>query len=422
MRCDKIAVMSNLKNMQKRHAGLVLCASLLLSACSGDGRPLMEAVEVDQLNLGSISIAAPAGFVTNPALVVSPGDKINFLVAGQSKGGQTVALPASDRRWSVVQSDLASIDGNGKFTAIADGMAKVKLNIGGFDADYDVTISSAALSAIDMINGAESMERCLPQQYNATGTFADGSTRGLFNANWTVQNSESGFVGSVDDDGSASVTAVNAGLLTLNATVGSVSQSREITVADNLLEINITPTELDISEGSTISMTARGSYMRDDKTVRPIISSDVSWSITPGANLGVAEITKNEKEISIEGLEVGNTSITVACGNVSLQKPVAVIEPGSTAAPKLVFETGTPHTVSLSEDISLQLLVSTGDEFSTANQPDSSEIEWSIVSESSRGVITLSETGFVTLNDTGSATIRAKVGEDTADIVLNIDP
>jgi len=121
----------------------------------------------------------------------------------------------------------------------------------------------------------------------------------------------------------------------------------------------------------------------------------------------------------VTAVGVGNTSITVACGETKVPKDVVVLEEGSTAEPALAFEGGASQEVSVSVDGSLELRVSTGDTYSSSNQPDG-DVEWSLVSESAPGVVTLSPNGLVTLNAVGSATIRATVGNDSADLRLTI--
>jgi len=250
--------MNSLKFTRHVQLSLVLGVALALSACSGDGRPLEEAVETNQSNLKTLSVVQPTGLLK--PLVVNPGEQINFSIMASTgvEGSAEIPLSAAGRRWSVSDTSRATIDSNGKFIATADGVVNVNLQIGGLTDSFAVTIAQGELTGIaisplvsDPMEDENTLERCVPEMYTATGTYTDTSeagmsTRGLQNiVDWRIADEATG-IASIQTDGATSVTAFDAGTLDLIATVGNVSSTASISVVDNLQRIDISPDVLGV--------------------------------------------------------------------------------------------------------------------------------------------------------------------------------
>lgn len=437
--------MTTLNFTRHLQVSLGLGVALMLSACSGDGRPLEEAVETNQLNLASINIVQPTGLLF--PLFVNPGEQINFMLSATRSGESRAEIPlsAADRRWSVESVKLvddeviattgrATIDSNGTFIGTADGVVTVFVQIGGLTGNFEVTVAQAELTdiAISPVEG-ESMEgeltmagnmleRCLPEMYMATGTYTDTSertsTRGLQDiVDWSTANEAMG-IASAQSDGTASVTAFDAGTLDLIATVGNVSSTASIGVVDNLLSIDILPDVPGVMEGSTLQLIANGTFARDGQESSSNITDYVTWTFPDDS--GFATVSNDEsKKGLVTGVAVGNLDVKATCGDLPATKTVVVIENDGSGSNNLAFEEGPVRTIYLSQG-PVQLNVSNGaiyDDDAAITFDD--ETSWS-VSEGGQFVAFSSDPnrkGIIIPKAVGIATIRVTIdgGDDGVD-------
>ena len=392
---------------------------LLLVGCSGDGRSLIEAVETNDLQLGSIAIMQPPQLLSD--LVVNTGVQLKFSIDAKNRSGQPVALSSNNRRWSVSRPELASIDENGNFVSIAEGNLSVKLQIGGFEAEFPMQILNETLSSINQIIGDETLERCIPKNYSATGLFSQGSTRGLTNVTWDIVNKEVGTVG-VAVNGVVPVTGVNEDILVLTATVGDVSEKISITVSNSLQTITITPETLAVEVGNSLSLGATGTYLNDSIERDVAITGSVTWRAPENNGIATVSNLAASKGV-VSPIAQGSTQITASCGNISAQKALVVLAAGSTSQTSIAFEGNSPRVLSLSEGQE-QLRVSTGSVYNSDNDKTTdADTVWAVVTGSD--IVSFSSTagkGTIVPLATGVATIRATYKELSKLLEVQVAP
>jgi len=445
--------MNVLKSTRQFQFSLFLGVALALSACSGDGRPLLEAVETNQLELGSIEIKQPTGLLA--PLFVDPGQQINFSVMATTKsddGEPVVELPLSvaNRRWSVASVDgagnattgRATIDDNGKFIGTADGVVTVNLQIGGLTDSFPVTIAEGVLTDI-AINPAESvvdpetgeavvnsLERCLPEMYVASGTYTDTSatgmsTRGLQNQNieWSTSNPALGSAGS-QLNGSTTVTAFEAGMLDLIATVVDmdtgdvVSSTESIEVVPSLQSINISPDTAGLMAGTTLQLTANGTYMRDGGESISDITDSVTWSLLEDNGAASVSNEGSDKGL-VTGNAVGNVNVTAACGMDPIaMRNVVVIQNDGSASGNLAFEDG--PIITITEGQSLQLRVSTGSIYDEENDI-TSDINTTFTVSSGANIVAFQSGNNGEITALNNATDDFSGATDTAEVTVLVD-
>lgn len=425
--------MITLKTAEKFKLSLVLGSAIVLASCSGDGRPLEEAVETNQLNLvrNGLAIVQPTGLL-NP-LFVNPGEQINFSILATNSAGESLPLSVADRRWSVSNPAVASIDGNGKFIGIADGFVQVGLQIGGLTAEFDVTVAEGTLTAINVIEedpmeGESSLERCLPEMYRATGTFTHTfsgepatSSRGLVNVDWSVNDPEMGSA-TAQLNGTTSVTAFNAGELELTATVGNLSDTEPLTVSSTLDRIEISPALLTVMAGSDLQVFANGFYLRgDEETPTPIdITQSVNWSLPTDNGFATVSNVAPTKGL-VAGIAEGNPEITAACGDdIQAVGTIVVQADDGSVSTELAFDGGRNQRISLSQG-TRQLRVSTGSEYDEDNDvTDDDDTTWTVVAGTEFAAFQSFDEGVITPLEPGTATIRVEVGDDQAFLILTV--
>ncbi|MFO7558654.1 MAG: right-handed parallel beta-helix repeat-containing protein [Desulfobacterales bacterium] len=150
---------------------------------------------------------------------------------------------------------------------------------GGGDEDNDMLLSISVNPADPSISAGDT------QQFSATGTYSDTSTRDITaQVAWTSYNLA---VATIDDGGLAS--AITVGTSTITATLSGASGVTMLTVtsggpAPDLVSIAVTPANPSISAGNNQQFKAIGTF--SDASTEDI-SAQVSWS---SSNTGVATI------------------------------------------------------------------------------------------------------------------------------------
>ncbi len=298
---------------------------LALVACSGEGQLLQEAVEVNELDLSTIQIKQPPSRLEE--IFLNPGEEVGFSIEARNSDNELVDLSSANRRWSIIGSTaVASIDENGVLTARADGSVTVRVQVGRFDITYPqpVTVQLDTLVSITEFEGPTALERCIPQDYSAIGTFNMGSTRRLTSVDWSVEDVAFGSVTN-EDNGVVSLNATNSPSVVLVARVGDRVRRETITVLDTLLSIEITPETLSLTEDNTLSLGATGTYLRDGVERRVSLTNNIIWGV-PQSN-GIVTISNESPTVGVVTSEaVGNTEVTAVCGNTREQKAIVVID------------------------------------------------------------------------------------------------
>jgi hypothetical protein len=390
-------------NLQ-RFVGITSVAAVIalnLAGCEGNSRPFEEAVEVRTANLRSLSVTPPSMSVDE--LVISPGQAVQFSVQGRNTAGETVALSASDRQWTVSDASVAGIDSDGRLVGYANGDVSVAISIGGLESTaYALRVSDAVLTAIQEIKGAALIERCRPQDYRATGLYDDGTVRDLVGLGWNLAQVDTANARiEINADSTATLTGLNSGVVQLTATLGSLNPlSSPVEIADTLTGITISPATATVVVDQTQNFTAFGTYATDisppaapaepaAETAATTTSASGRVDITDAADWQVADpniakvSNKGDTRGQLTGVGSGSTTLTAGCGDVSDARVVTVSSssnPDSTTA--MSFEAG--DTLRLSRNGGpFTLNVSTGTVYSSLNRLNNDDLTWSLVTGSS---------------------------------------
>ncbi len=173
-----------------------------------------------------------------------------------------------------------------------------------------LTVSSAAtLQSIAVTPATPSIAAGATQQFTATGTYSDNSTKSITTSvTWKSSNTAFATIGAA----TGLASGVAAGTTQITATQGSiVSPNDSLTVTPagvTLTSIAVTPASPSIVAGNTQQFTATGKY--SDNSTRNITSS-VTWksSNTAFATIGAATGLAT-------GVAAGTTQITATQGSV----------------------------------------------------------------------------------------------------------
>ena len=178
-------------------------------------------------------------------------------------------------------------------------------------------VKDKTLSSITVTPAYPSIAVSTTQQFTATGTYSDGTTKDIASSvTWTASDPSVTF--SSTTSGLATGT-IAGGPFTINAKLGLISNSTTLTVTPaTLVSIAVTPTDPSVPLGLTRQFTATGTY--SDGTTQNITTS-VTWmssntnAATINATTGLATVASNSGSSTITATNTpsgifGTTTLT----------------------------------------------------------------------------------------------------------------
>jgi uncharacterized protein YjdB len=318
---------------------------------------------------------------------VSAGAKQPFTATGHYSDGTTKDLTSS-AQWKSSNAAVASIDATGVATGVAAGLATITATASSMQGSANLTVNAIAnLTAIAITPQLSSIPISTTQQFSATGTYSDGSTRDL--SLLVTWSSSSTAAATVDVNGL--VTSVAAGATTITATLGSVTQTFTITVTTpTISDIFVSPDGLTEPIGVSQQYTATADYSDGSSSD---LSSGITWVSSAPA---VATVDSSGVVTSVGP---GTTTISATVGSFSDSSTLTVVPA------HLQSVTVTPSTAKLSAGTLLQF-TATGNFDDGSTQPLTS-LTWS---SSAQNLLTIDVNGVATGVIAGSATVTATSG------------
>ena len=244
----------------------------------------------------TVAVTGVSHSKTNLSLVEGGSETLTATVAPSNATNKTVSWKSSD-------ASTASVDANGKVTAVKAGSATITVTTadGSKTATCSVTVTSKNVSVTDVT--LDKTEAALTQgetvQLTATVKPDDATDKTL---TWSTSDSK---VATVDETGK--VTAVETGSATITAKAGDKTATCAVTVtakAIEVTEITLDKTEVEIIEGETAQLTA---------TVKPDDATDKSIEWT-SSDENVATVDNSGK---VTAISEGKVTITVKTSNLA---------------------------------------------------------------------------------------------------------
>ncbi len=296
-------------------------------------------------------------------------------------------------QWNSSNSAVATVDDNGKVTAIAEGSATITAKAGDKSAVCVVTVAKkvVAVSGITLSHAEASLVEGETLTLTATVSPADATD---MTVTWSSSN---GAVATVDDNGK--LTAVAEGTATITAKAGDKEATCVVTVEKKIISVTgvtLSQTEATLTEGESLTLTA---------TIAPDNATDktVAWS---SSNAAVATVDNNGV---VTAVAEGTATITAKAGD---KEATCVV----TVEKKIISVTGitlnrTEATLTEGESLTLTATVA----------PDNATDKTVAWSSSNAAVATVDNNGVVTAVAEGTATITAKAGDKEATCVVTVE-
>ena len=356
-------------------------------------------------SLGSVS--GSTGLTVTPAIlttiVVTPalpsiplGTTQQFTATGTFADGSTQNLTGTVT-WSSSGTDIATIGGatgtQGLATSVAVGTTTIAATSGKVTADTSLTVSAAALVSIAVTPANQTIASGTTLQFQATGTFTDGSTRDMTST--VTWSSDTVSTATVNNAGLAQ--SVGVGSANITATSGTVSHSTTLTVSGAaLVSIAVNPPAASIPAGATQQFTATATF--SDSSTQDVTST-AYWSSSNGT---VATISDSVGSQGLStGLGAGSITITAASGSVNGTAGLTV------TAATLVSISVAPQNPSIALGASQQF-TATGTYTDSSTQDLTTVATWNSSSSSVAIISTaMGSYGLATSSGQGMATISA---------------
>ena len=365
---------------------------------NGKVKELYTNVDITVNGSGTVEKTSGSGTVNGISVT---GVKLNKTELSLEKG-QTETLTATiepstatnkSLSWSSNKESVATVDSNGKVTAVAPGEATITVKAdGGKEASCKVTVTSNAAENVKVnsitINGSSNMTVNGEQTLTATVKPDDASNKTV---TWSSSNTEMATV----DQNTGKVTALKEGKVTITATAAdgsNVEGKLVITVTEAVKPV----TGIEITSDTESFEVQLGGSLKLSATVSPDEATDksVTWS---SSNKQVATMNQDG---TVNVLSPGKTIITATAKDGSGAKAEQEITVTKAVNPvesiEITSNTG-KFEVQLGESLTLSATVS-------PDEATDKSVTWS---SSNKQVATMNQDGTVNLKKAGTTTITA---------------
>jgi RHS repeat-associated protein len=354
---------------------------------------------------GAVIIASSGNFSATAALEVLPRRAVQVelvpptqeLVVGHARQYHAFGLfndckvreITGTADWQTADVLVATARGDGFVVGVAPGSTVVSATLDGVTGTAIVSVVPRRLTEIvvNPVNALLITGRTL--QYEATGTFNDGTTEDVTGeVVWTSADTNIAFIEGIGGQ----ATGIAPGTVRIEALKDGITGFTLLNVQDRTLTaLAVTPAEATIEAGRTVQLTATGTF--NDGTVDDL-TTQVTWTTSDGF---VATVTVSGL---VKGIATGVAGVTASKNGVSASSQITVTPAGLVSIrvepPDQILETG--------DTLQYRAIGTLSD---GRTQDVTSFSTWST---GNSAVATISSSGLATAVDTGTTSVAATVG------------
>ena len=373
-----------------------LAATALLSACGGGGDQGRDPI------LGVPAAPLLSVAVSPAAASIALGGAQQFTAIATYGDGASRDV-TTESAWVAATPAVATVGAStGLARPVSTGTTNITATFGGKAGVSVLTVTPATLSSIQIAPLNPSVNAGVMQQFTATGTFSDNTTRDI-TAITTFTSATPAVASIVATTGMT--RGLTAGTSVITATSGGRSSSTTLTVTPAVLvSLAIAPTNPTLQIAALQQMTTTAVYS-DGRSV-DVTASSTYVSATPAvATIGAATgLTR--------GVAAGTSVVTASFGGLNASTTVTV------APATLVSIAVTPATASIAVGAAQQF-IATGTFSDGTIGNITTSVNWT---SNNVAVATVLPTGVATGLTAGVATITATRGAVSGSGVLTVTP
>jgi len=202
----------------------------------------------------------------------------------------------------------------GLVTSLAEGSTAITATLDGIQGSTTVTVTAATVISITITPANPSVAKGDTEQLTATGNLSDGTTEDLTDeVSWTVSPDT---LAAMDANGLLTAEDVGGGVIHAEFVEEDgtlILGTTKLTVTAAVLSsIAVTPATSSIATGTTVQLTATGTF--SDGSTQDL-TTQVNWTSANTAIAGVSNVSGTQGLVA--GLAAGSTSITATLNGVS---------------------------------------------------------------------------------------------------------
>ena len=289
----------------------------------------------------------------------------------------TVRPDNADNRkvtWSSDKTDVATVDGDGRVTAVKAGVAVITVTTedGGKTATCKVTVKAKTVSVTEVSLDKTELTLTEGETETLTATVRPDNADNR-KVTWSSDKTD---VATVDGDGR--VTAVKAGVAVITVTTedGGKTATCKVTVKAktvSVTEVSLDKTELTLTEGETETLTAtvrpdnadnRKVTWSSDKTEVATVGGDgrvtavkpgeavVTVTTEDGGRTATCKVTVKAKAVPVTGVEVNPWAVTLSVRGTS--KLSYTIRPADATNQNVKWESESPSVATVDSEGNVQ--------------------------------------------------------------------
>ena len=225
------------------------------------------------LTVSSVTLKSIA--VSPASAVIASASQLLFTAKGTFSDGSTQDI-SNTVAWSSSATNVASITSYGQVTGQSAGTATITAQQGTVSGSAALLVASSTLNSVQITPANATVAEQTGTQFNAVGTFSDGSTQNLTGSvNWTSSPASVATVSNAPStEGLA--TGIATGNATITALFAGLAGQASLTVTNaTLTSITIVPAMPDITLDGSQQFTATGNFS-DGSTEQ--LTDQVTWT------------------------------------------------------------------------------------------------------------------------------------------------
>jgi uncharacterized protein YjdB len=362
-------------------------------AASAEGRSALATVRVVPRGVASVRIESAGSTLTALA------DTVRFRAVALDASGNE--LPGRAANWSSADGGVAVISSDGVATAVGNGMATIRAEIGGIVGTATLSVDQR-VARIILTPASVALALGGSAQLGAEALDANSFPVAGTNIRWGSSNATIAHV-----DATGLVTGVSTGQATITAVAGGVEASASAAVAlVPVGSVEVRPAALEVRPGEAVTLTA---VVRDERG-NVLSGRAVNWTSSDPAVVAV------DAQGRATGVQPGSAVVTASSGGRSGGATVMVPQPAPAAAARVEI---TPANPSLLVGGDLQLVAIARD--ANGNVLSGRSVSWA---SSNPAVVAVNGSGVARGVAPGSATVTATVeGKNgTARVTISSPP
>ena len=284
-----------------------------------------KAVNVTEVTLDKTELTLTEGETETLTATVKPDNADNRKVA-----------------WSSDKTDVATVDGAGKVTAVKPGEAVVTVTTedGGKTATCRVTVKAKAVGVTDVTLDKTELTLTEGEAETLTATVRPDNADNR-KVTWSSDKTDVATV-----DGAGKVTAVKPGeaVVTVTTEDGGKTATCRVTVkakAVNVTDVSLDRTELTLTEVATVDGDGRVTAVKSGEAVVTVTTED-------GGKTASCKVTVKAKVVPVTGVDVKPWSVTIGANGTT--KLTCTVAPSNATNRNVRWESDNPSVATVDSD------------------------------------------------------------------------